>query len=104
MDGTDYSILYDFRRRTGAQSHSCLVEGNGALDRMTAKGGAHEHGVMFQIALDSSEFDVNYDVKGTSGSEPHCALALCGNVLYGMTTGGGAHKYGAIFAVPVTGD
>ena len=102
-DGTSYSILHDFRRSSGVQSHSCFVESNGVLYGMTAKGGGRDYGVMFEIAPDGSGYDHNYSFKAGSGAEPHGALALSGNVFYGMTRSGGKRGLGVIFSINPSG-
>ena len=102
-DGTNYTILHDFRFASGDQSHSCFVEYNGMLYDMTAKGGAHGAGVMFQIAPDGSGYHHNYSFREIGGSQPHGALALSGGVFYGMTRKGGKHDFGVIFSIDPDG-
>ena len=98
-DGTDYKVLYSFGGGTGdgEQPHSSPTPHGPVLYGLTAKGGADDEGVIYQINTNGSGFKVLYSFRTVTGSEPHGFVTVVGHDLYGMTDLGGAGKAGTVF-------
>jgi uncharacterized repeat protein (TIGR03803 family) len=62
--------------------------GGPVLFGLTAKGGKHGKGTLYEMGLDGSDFTVLYSFDDPTGSEPHGFVVQRGPVLYGMTRQG----------------
>ena len=82
---------------------SLISDASGTLYGTTAKGGAHNLGVVFEITTAGAE-KVLYSFMGADGSNPQAGLVrdAHGN-LYGTTLSGGAFGAGTVFELRSTG-
>lgn len=92
----------------GRDGHGKILRSsNGMLYGLTARGGVHDAGVLFELNPSSGTVTKIIDFDGKSkGSEPLGSLveASDGN-LYGMTSLGGAYEAGVVFSYNLmTGD
>jgi uncharacterized repeat protein (TIGR03803 family)/parallel beta-helix repeat protein len=106
IDGTGFTVLYDFSLSPGAARPiaSLLMDGD-YLYGTTERGGAHDEGTVFRINKDGTDFHIIYEFTwndATDGSSPTSALIQDANYLYGMTRIGGASGMGTIFRIDKT--
>jgi uncharacterized repeat protein (TIGR03803 family) len=74
-----------------------LLDGN--LYGTTEKGGADDHGCVFEMPLDGVE-RVLYSFKGKpDGSDPRAGLTVLNGALYGVTTEGGPDNNGTVYEI-----
>ena len=93
----------------GAQQHSSfsIDPATGMLYGMTARGGAHDGGLLYAVSPAGSTFVALHDFTQAEGRNPHGRIVLDNGVLYGITRSdgtipGGATGYGAVFAYTLT--
>ena len=99
--GGDYAVLRSFEGGSadGSQSHSCFSISGNTLYGMTALGGAHNEGTIYQMNSDGSGYQILHSFSKSKGSQPHGRPGLSdgGNALFGMTRKGGSSDLGVIF-------
>ena len=85
-----------------------LIDASENLFGTTAVGGAHDHGVIFELVANGDKTDWAYSLlhsfcgqsNCTDGSSPQGSLIRDVNgALYGVTSGGGKNGHGIIFAL-----
>jgi len=84
----------------GSQSHSGLIQGEGALYAMSAKGGANDRGTLLRVDATTGATQVLYSFVKATGDDPHGRLVLGsdGHTLFGMTRAGGKDDTGVVFS------
>lgn len=104
LDGSGYSIVYNFDGNTGKTPTGSLFKAaNGKLYGMASEGGTHGAGVLFTIDPTTSSYTVvaNFDTIANGGF-PYGSLIQGSGAdstkLFGMTWGGGASFGGIIFS------
>ncbi len=109
--GSGFKVLHSFEggKHDGAEPHSnpMPMPGSSLLYGLTAKGGKHNEGVIYQINADGSGYKVLYAFSKSGGAQPHGFATMSGDVLYGMTRKGGGKKgrdYGSIFSFDLSND
>jgi len=101
-DGSNYTVIHEFTGSTtdGSNPHSCLLLVGNLLYGMTALGGEHDKGVLYQMNTDGSSFQVLHSFVNSTGEEPH-GIPIMGSdgvTLYGLTRKGGSADLGVVFA------
>lgn len=101
-NGNNYTVLHEFTGSTtdGSNPHSCVLLINDTLYGMTALGGEHDKGVLYQMNTDGSNFQILHSFDGDMGEEPHGipVMGSDGVTLYGLTRKGGSSDVGTVFA------
>ncbi|MGZ3904515.1 MAG: choice-of-anchor tandem repeat GloVer-containing protein [Bacteroidia bacterium] len=112
MDGTNFSVLYNFSGTDGRHPECGLIYdgtylygttrdgGNNAVDQY---GNITGFGSLFKIKTDGSGFTNLYYFNVPDGVGPEGNLLLDGGYLYGETHFGGAHSYGSVYKVRTDG-
>jgi uncharacterized repeat protein (TIGR03803 family) len=89
----------------GSNPYGGLIQAtDGKLYGVTAKGGIHNEGIIFQYDPVTSVLTKKYDFDNiASGGKPECTLMQATNgKLYGMTVTGGSNDYGVLFEFDIT--
>ncbi|NRA13095.1 MAG: hypothetical protein HRT57_14190 [Crocinitomicaceae bacterium] len=95
-----YEKIIDFEGYSnGAHPYGSLLKTkNGLLYGTTNRGGACNHGTLFEFDTKTNTLTHKIDFDGWSGSKPNNILMEASNgKLYGMTLSGGIHDQGALF-------
>jgi uncharacterized repeat protein (TIGR03803 family) len=106
-DGTGFEIVRALSGLggEGRNPHAELVQGkDGTLYGVTLNGGAHNGGVVFQLASDGSGYKTlhAFSENGREGFRPYAGLTLgADGSLYGVTSSGGPERAGAIYRVRI---
>ena len=103
-DGTDFSVLYSFKKSTGHNPHCRLTLGSDGetVFGTTKSGGAGGVGVVFGYNLSNSNFSVihNFVKSPDDGyTVEHGFVTRSNNTLFGMTHFGGSNNKGVVYAV-----
>jgi uncharacterized repeat protein (TIGR03803 family) len=87
----------------GAAPNAELTLWDGKLYGTTEKGGANDHGCVFEIPLDGVE-RVLYSFKGKpDGGDPRAGVTALKGALYGVTTEGGPDNNGTVYEIDKDG-
>lgn len=101
MDGTGFTVLYEFDEINGSFPNGSLVLHKGSLYGITEDGGIESHGVVFKINLDGTGFTIiseNTDID--TGENPANGITISNDdVIFGVTT----VDYGGVFRVNTDG-
>ncbi|MEO8663987.1 MAG: choice-of-anchor tandem repeat GloVer-containing protein [Ignavibacteria bacterium] len=105
-DGSGYTPVHVFNGgvNDGAQPHSGVVVINNIFYGMTAEGGTHNNGALYQINPDGSGFSVIHSFHKSQGDNPHGkpVPGSDGHTVFGITKSGGAADLGVIFSFDLT--
>ena len=99
-----YKTIFRFDGENfGADPKGSVIQAsNGKLYGMTAAGGLHHKGVIFEYDLETSTCTKLFDFNGINGSLPFGSLIQATNgKLYGMTAAGGYLDLGTLFSFDI---
>lgn len=107
LTGADYSPIHIFNGSDsdGAQPHSGVILVNNVFYGITAEGGTHGNGTLYQINPNGTDFSVLHSFHNSTGDDSHGRLTLGsdGHTLFGMTKTGGSANLGVIFSFDLSG-
>ncbi|GEM_PF-1119976 len=107
-NGLNFEVVYSFANNNAADGYNPvggLVEYQGKLFGVAARGGELGLGVVYSINPDGTDFEIVHDFNNISyGTGPQAALAIVGNTLYGTTSNDGALAGGSLYSVDTDGN